>query len=229
MNSSNLTVRASWLAMATAGFAATLLGLSLIQGISQGQFQIVRSVEEMTSLLLANAIALRLEFLIDFIFLILYGAFFALLPSALKENTELSQSQLMAARATSVALLLTALLDAAENSHILGELALASKGITLSQTQIVFQAVLSQVKFVLSYFGLFMMSFALDSRSTSERLLAQVLRWVQAPLGLAIFVAEPPLLRPLYLCRAVFFVVGMLWIAAVLKRRSFGITDNSLT
>jgi hypothetical protein len=212
--------RLSALAFATATIAALLLGLALVNGVSQGQFQVVRPAEAMTHLLVASSGPIRLEIFIDSLFLVLYGSFFALLPAALEEHAPMSHAQAISARAASAALLLTALFDAMENAHILAELASASNGLVLSQTGIALQAVASQVKFVVSYFGLFILSFALDAQVTSERLLALVLRWVQAPIGVAIFVAEPPLLRPLYVTRAVFFVVGMLWIALVLRRRA---------
>ena len=220
MHSDRLADRVFTLAMATACLAAVLLGLSLVNGVSQGQFQIVRSADEMARMLVASRAPMRLELFIDFLFLLLYGSFFTLLPAALEAHAPMSHTQAIAARAASAALIITALLDASENAHILTELASASSGIALSSFEIALQAVLSQVKFVVSYFGLFMLSYALDSRVTSERLLALVLRWVQAPLGLAIFVAEPPFLRPLYLTRAVFFVVGMCWIGLVLRRRA---------
>jgi hypothetical protein len=91
---------------------------------------------------------------------------------------------------------------------------------SLSQGAIQWQAIASQVKFVASYFGLLLIAFALDPADRVERWLALTLRWVQAPVGVAIFVVGPPFLRPLYLARAVFFVVGLLWLAAALQRRA---------
>lgn len=208
------------LAIAGAAAAAVLLALSLVQGVSQGQYQVIRPAAEMTAMLLANGAALKTELWVDFLFLILYGSFFALLPSALAQGFEPSHQGAVAARAGATALLLTAALDAAENANLLSSLSMAAQGLPLSQDAIQAQAVASQVKFVASYFGLFALSFALDPSDRTERALAFVLRWIQAPVGVAIFVASAPVLRPLHLARAVFFVVGLLWIAAVLAQRA---------
>lgn len=43
---------------------------------------------------------------------------------------------------------------------------------------------------------------------------------MQAPVGVAVFAVAPLLLAPLYLVRAVFCVVGLLWLAALLVRRA---------
>lgn len=205
------------LALAAAIAAAVLLAMSLLHGVSQGQFEVVRPAADMAEQLVRNAIALRLELFVDFLFLILYGACFALLPAALAGLADPRGP--IAARLGSAALLVTAFLDAAENAHLLSALVTAEQGMPLSQGAIQWQAIASQVKFVASYAGLFLIAFALDPADRVERWLAHTLRWVQAPVGVAIFVVGPPFLRPLYLMRAVFFVVGLLWLAALLQRR----------
>jgi hypothetical protein len=206
------------LALASAGAAAVLLALSLLHGVSQGQFEVVRPAAEMAEMLVRNALAMRVELFVDFLFLVLYGACFALLPGALGGPADPRGS--VPARLGAAALLLTAFLDAAENAHLLSALATAEQGMSLSQGAIQWQAIASQVKFVASYFGLLLIAFALDPADRVERWLALTLRWVQAPVGVAIFVVGPPFLRPLYLARAVFFVVGLLWLAAALQRRA---------
>jgi hypothetical protein len=120
------------------------------------------------------------------------------------------------ARIATVALCFTAVLDALENAHILSLLVQAERELPLSQAAINLQAVLSQAKFLFSYFGLFLISFAIECERPVERLLAFALRWIQMPLGIAVFVATPPLLAPLYLSRAIFFVVGMWMMAYVI-------------
>lgn len=57
-------------------------------------------------------------------------------------------------------------------------------------------------------------------RDRGERALAGTLRRVPAPVGVAVFAVAPLLLGPLYLVRAVFCVVGLLWLAALLVRRA---------
>ena len=122
------------------------------------------------------------------------------------------------------ALLITAFLDAAENSHILSMLSMAEQGQAIGQSEIAGQMVESQIKFLFSYFGLFVLSFALPQGTLVEKVAVFVLRWVQLPVGIAIFVLPAELIRPLVIFRAIFFFAG-LWAwpgssrAAAVKRR----------
>lgn len=209
-----------WLAIATGVAALTLMCLAFMHNATQAVFQQVMPAAAYASLLLEKAPALRIEFFVDNLFLCLYGVFFALLPSALKESGAQSSTEAMATKLAAAALLLTTFLDAVENSHILSMLAQVTAGQTLSQEGINLQAIGSQVKFLSSYAGLFALSFGLNGGTKAEKSLAFVLRWVQAPLGVAAFVAQPPILLPIHLGRAVFFWAGMFWIAYVLYQRS---------
>lgn len=213
--------RLVWLAGATGVVATLLLAMAIAQHGSHGMFQVVRPVPQYAALLVERSSVLRAEMFVDNLFVCLYASFFLLLPKALTPATASVDSDFsaLASRRAAAALLLTAVLDAAENAHLLSLMVQALQGQDLSQTAINMQAAASQVKFLASYAGLFLLSFALDGDGWAERGLSLVLRWVQAPVGVAIFVAQPPLLVPLYFLRAVFFALGMVWIAWVLHER----------
>lgn len=208
------------LAVVTGALAALLLALALTQHGSQAAFQVVRPASQYAELLLQRASALRLEMWVDNLFLCLYAALFLLLERALTSTAPNSSAEVgRAARIAGWALGLTALLDAAENAHILSMLAQAEAGLIPSQVGIDYQAAESQVKFLLSYVGLVALSFALTADTWAERALSFVLRWVQAPIGVAVFVTPQPALTWLYLMRASFFVLGLWWLAYVLLAR----------
>jgi hypothetical protein len=60
----------------------------------------------------------------------------------------------------------------------------------------------------------------LPSETVIEKLLVFSLRWIQLPIGVGIFVVPVELVRPLFICRAVFFFVGLWTTAWVVWRRA---------
>jgi hypothetical protein len=78
----------------------------------------------------------------------------------------------------------------------------------------------SQIKFLFSYFGLFVFSFALPQSTIIEKSLVFVFRWVQLPVGIGIFVLPAELVRPLFVFRAVFFFAGLWATAWIITRRA---------
>jgi hypothetical protein len=92
-------------------------------------------------------------------------------------------------------------LDAAENAHILSMLSMAEQGQTIAQGEIVGQMVASQIKFMFSYFGVFVLSFALPQSNMIEKLVVFIFRWVQLPVGVAVLSLPVELVRPLFIFR----------------------------
>lgn len=204
------------LAVAAGGLALVLLIVALASQGSHQIFQINRPAADYARLLVQRAVILRAELGVDYVFLCVYGATFVALAATLcawaRDNADRDFTRVFA-WGGAAALVLTAFLDAIENAHILSLLTRAEQGQPLPQASIAAQMVASQVKFVSSYFGLLLLSFALPAATRVEKLLVFTLRWVQLPLGVSIFVVPLDFVKPLSLARAVFFVVG-LWLTA---------------
>jgi hypothetical protein len=203
--------------------ALVLLSLALATHGSQGMFQLNRPAAEYSALLLNRAAPLRIDLAVDFIYICVYAAFFVKLASvlpALRQQTGNEHAPSVSSAVWVSALLATALLDALENTHILAMLSSAEHGVPIPQDAIVWQAVESQMKFLFSYFGLFLLSFYVPAESLFERGFAFVLRWVQAPVGIAIFVLPLEAAKPFYLARALFFILGFWSMAWIVHRRS---------
>jgi hypothetical protein len=193
-------------AVGAAGAAtAFLLLLIALAGGSQEPFQLTGSVEGYAALLQARAGWLRVSFTFDTIFIVLYVSYFLLLSAALK--TEANAGLLQAA---SGGMILTGLLDAAENAHILAMLGHVEKGLPLQLPEIEWQMVASQVKFLSSYLALFLLGLVFPKTTGLEKLTAWSLLLVQLPVGALIFTAPRSWAVPLVLCRAMFFIFGFL-------------------
>ena len=223
-NSERATVS---LATMAGTLALVLLILALVSQGSHQVFQINRPAADYAKLLLHRSATLKAELGIDFIFVCVYGATFIALATTLSEWARGRGDSAFSAVfgwGGAAALVVTALLDAIENAHILSLLAMAEQGQLIAQSSIATQMAASQVKFVASYFGLFLLSFALPAESRVEKLLVFSLRWLQLPLGVSIFVVPPDFVKPLSVARAIFFVAGF-WMTAYMvqargRRRS---------
>jgi hypothetical protein len=78
----------------------------------------------------------------------------------------------------------------------------------------------SQIKVLFSYFGVFVLSFALPQSTIIERLTVFVFRWLQLPVSVAILVLPLELVRQLFIFRAVFFFAGLLATAWIIAHRA---------
>src|SRR5258708_26515719 len=107
-----------------------------------------------------------------------------------------------------------------ENAHILSMLSMAEQNMPIGQSDIAGQMVESQIKFLFSYFGLFVLSFALPQSTIIEKSVIFVFRWVQLPVGIGILVLPAELARPLFVLRAVFFFAGLWATAWIIARRA---------
>jgi hypothetical protein len=151
-------------------------------------------------LLIARAPFLRADLGLDFIFIVIYSGFFVSLALVLKRWAEGQPFQGNVATIVNIAtaaLLITGVLDAAENAHILSMLSMAEQGQTIAQGEIVGQMVASQIKFMFSYFGVFVLSFALPQSNMIEKLVVFIFRWVQLPVGVAVLSLPVELVRPI--------------------------------
>jgi hypothetical protein len=203
--------------------AATLFALALATKGSQGLFQVIRPAADYAALLIQRAPFLRADLGVDFIFIVVYAAFFVSLALVLKawvRDKPFADNIAVIVNVAVTALLVTAVLDAAENAHILSMLSMAEQGLPIGQSEIAGQMVESQIKFLFSYFGLFVLSFALPQSTIIEKSVVFVFRWVQLPVGIGILVLPAELVRPLFIFRAVFFFAGLWATAWIIARRA---------
>ena len=203
--------------------AFTLFALALATQGSQGLFQINRPAADYAALLIQRAPFLRADLGLDFIFIVIYSAFFVSLALVLKRwvaGQPFQDNVATVVNIATAALLITGVLDVAENAHILAMLSMAEQGQGIGQSEIAGQMVESQIKFLFSYFGVFVLSFALPQSTIIERLTVFVFRWLQLPVGVAILVLPVELVRPLFIFRAIFFFAGLWATAWIIARRA---------
>ena len=199
------------LAMLAALTVACMVAAILTTRGSQDFFQTARPLEAYGAYLATPLVTfgLRLNLGLDNFFLILYGAFFVVLTIRLRE--------LLDPRLLTVALgamLLTVLLDAVENHHIMTMVHSIQSALPLSPADGELQMIASQVKFHASYFAVFLFSFGFLQFGRMGRAIA-VLLWLYIPCGVLISVVPVESARLLVLGRTIFFVFAFI-LSAVL-------------
>ena len=201
------------LALLNALIVVALLASALIAGISQEPFQIARLADLNVARLLQNPTGLRINVGIDNLFIVAYCAFFALFAARLKPVLD----PLLLGLAFG-AILLTALLDAIENHHILVMLFSAEQNlpITVAETQI--QMIASSVKFHANYVASALFAFGFYRLGGLGKPIALLLWFAYLPLGLAIFALPVEFARPLVIARTLFFITVFAMIALVFWR-----------
>jgi hypothetical protein len=200
-------------AFVTSLCAALLLVLALATDGSQGLFQLFMPPADYAALLMERASILRLDIGVDLLFIAAYLSFFVLWAQHIAAA---GANRTLAAIALGL-IMVTALLDAIENAHILAMLRAVELGVLPSQGELLGQQVASQVKFQAVYCG--MAVLGLLWRPRKGRIWLSVLFIAQLVAGLAIFVAFGTALKLLYLFRASLFVVGPLLVAALMETR----------
>jgi hypothetical protein len=198
-------------AFATSACALILLALALATGGSQGLFQLYAPVPDYSALLLKRASVLRLDIGIDLLFIAAYLSFFVLMARQLLVS---GADRLLVSIALGL-VMMTALLDAIENAHILAMLRAVENGGGLSAGQILAQQVASQVKFQAAYYGMAGLGLLWPMRAGWGWIKALFI--LQLVAGLGIFVVAGGALKLLYLIRATFFVIGPLLIVGSVK------------
>jgi hypothetical protein len=170
---------------------------------SQDFFQIARALPDYAAHLAEtplNAPGLRINLGLDNLFMIFYAAFFVLLATRLRE--------LVDGRILTVALaamLLTALLDALENHHIMTMVHSIENALPLAVGDGQFQMVASQIKFHASYLSVLLFSLGLWKLGSLGRLIAVSL-WCYIPCGVLLSVLPADSAKALVLARTVFFI-----------------------
>jgi hypothetical protein len=197
--------------LAALAFLASAIVLCMVAGIlaaggfSQEFFELGPSPAAVAAQLTdqpAHTFGLRLNVGLDNLFIIAYSAFFVLL--AVRFRGLLSPITIGVALG---ALLLTALLDAVENHHILLMLHAFQHSEPLSAEQLEFQMVASNLKFHASYLGAFLFAFGFYRLGGLGRVIAWLL-WLYVPLGMIAFAVPVEIVTPFALARTVFFILA---------------------
>jgi hypothetical protein len=183
----------------------------LTTGGTQDFFQTARSVEAYGAYLATPLVALglRLNLGLDNLFMIFYGAFFIMLSVRLRAM--LDGRLLTVALA---AMMLTLVLDAIENHHIMTMVHSVQNGLPISVTDGQLQMIASQVKFHASYLAALLFAFGFLQFGRLGRIIAVVL-WCYIPCGVLISVTPVESAQPLVLGRTIFFVFAFI-LSAVL-------------
>jgi hypothetical protein len=150
----------------------------------------------------AHTLGLRINLGLDNLFIVVYSAFFVFL--AVRLRTLLSPAIVAVALA---ALLLTAILDAVENHHILLMLHDFQHGAPISADELQWQMLVSNLKFHASYVGAFLFAFGFYRLGGLARVIAALVWFGYVPLGMITFVVPVELITPFALARTVFFVL----------------------
>jgi hypothetical protein len=190
---------------------AAMVVAILTTGGTQDFFQSARPIEAYAAYLATPLVALglRLNLGLDNLFMIFYGAFFIVLSVRLR--TLLDGRLLTVALA---AMMLTVVLDAIENHHIMTMVHSVQNGLPLSVTDGQLQMIASQVKFHASYLAALLFAFGFLQFGRLGRIIAVVL-WCYIPCGVLISVTPVESAQPLVLGRTIFFVFAFI-LSAVL-------------
>jgi hypothetical protein len=146
---------------------------------------------------------------LDNAFILLYSTCFLLLGRHL---VKVGGNRTLAVAGTSL-LMLTAILDMAENLHFLTMISMAQVSVPISAGEIALQVWESLIKFHISYIGLFLLGLVIPVDTTALRVLAYSLKYVQWPVGMLIYVGPELWTKPLVFGRLSFFLAGMLIVA----------------
>ncbi|MBI2769928.1 MAG: hypothetical protein HYX47_09915 [Burkholderiales bacterium] len=195
-----------------------MFGIFAAAGIGQDPLQYVHPAAEYARILLRNPPVLRLVIGLDNLFIVFYCTMFMALGSLLWRS---GRPRLLVGAALGL-LSLSGLLDLAENMHFLTMLSAAVQGLEIGATEIGLQVLESLVKFHVSYFGLFLLGWVLPGETRLEKALCFALRWVQLPVGLAIYLVPAGLAVPLVITRFAFFVLALWALALVFRMRESG-------
>ena len=190
--------------LAASVLALGMLVLAMTTGVSQEWFELVHTTAEYGGRLVAQDATLRLAFTFDDLFLLSYATFFALFCV---ERWNRSPRVLVVLQLVFGEL--TAVLDMAENHHILAMLAASKIGVLPTAGDITFQVLESAVKFHVSYLAMIFAAFIYPREKILGRLVAWGTGLVYPILGAVAFTAPPDLVAWLSLARVLFFVVGL--------------------
>lgn len=200
------------LALGALACLLAMAAVSLVAGVSQETFEIVRDPVAYAGLLRIHARTVRALFGIDSAFLVFYSAFFVVFVRRIA--TERTRPWLWVAL---VFLLVTALFDMVEDHHILALLYAAELGHSPSWEQLTFQHTVSAVKFNLSYAGLFLLGMGVPRETWAGIGLALLLTVGTVLQGVWLYAAPPDMLPAGNLGRHFGFVLGFLLVLPLLR------------
>jgi hypothetical protein len=207
--------------LALLALAACLVVAAMVAGVvmthsSQEFFQSARAVEQMAARLADNpsaALGVRINLGLDNAFIVLYVSFFALLTVRVRGIIDPWVAGLACG-----ALLLTGVLDAAENQHILTLLHSLQAQLPVSVQETQLQMILSGVKFESSYVGAFLFAFGYSRLGGVGKAIAWIVWAGYIPFGLLISVWPVESVAPLALARTACFI-GLFLLSAILFGR----------
>jgi hypothetical protein len=213
--------RITLLALAAIGCLTAMIAITSVSGVSQESFEIARSPEVYAAELMAHPGAIRALFGIDSAFLVLYATLFAVAGRTLETSATRALVTLSIA-----AMLGTAVLDMIEDHHILAMLYGIESGSSPTAGQLAFQHTLSQVKFNVSYLGLFLLGLAVPRATLAGRALALLLTVGTLVQGAVLYAAPVAMLPVGNFGRWLGFVVGFALLIPVARHRAAGATET---
>lgn len=191
-----------------------MVAITFATGVSQETFEIYRAPAEYCADLRAHVLALRALFGIDSAFLVLYSALLLAFVRAIA-RPEVRLFLIVAVAAS----LVTGVLDMVEDHHILAMLRAAERGIDATSGEIAFQHALSQVKFNLSYLGLFLIGLSVPRDTRAGVVLAWLLTAGTLVQGMWLYAAPDDALPLGNVGRWVGYVAGFSLLTVVARHR----------
>jgi hypothetical protein len=194
------------LAFVASAIVVCMVAGAVATGFSQEFFELMPSFAAVTGQLAdqpAHSLGLRLNLGLDNLFIVVYCAFFVFLAARLRD--------LLNSVAIGVALgaiLLTGLLDAIENHHILSVLEAFQNATPISSEEMRLQFVESNLKFHGSYVSAFLFAFGFYRLGGLGRAIAFLLWFGYVPLGMITFAVPTDVTVPFALTRTAFFVLA---------------------
>ncbi len=186
-----------------------LSSLTLITGVSQQAFEIVRAPEPYAAALVRDATWLRAIIAIDDVFIAAYVTATVLLGTMLARRRFEPIHVLIIAGGVA-----GGVLDLEENHHILAMLRMAENGLAIPIEQILRRTDLSQLKWMLGHLAFVLVGVAIAGRGSIMRSFRFSLIAVQLPLGALCWAVSSPTWQPvLFWARYLSFVSGFFLVA----------------
>ena len=197
------------LSLAAIVLLCAMVTITLVSGVSQESFEIVRLPEIYAADLLAHAGAVRALFGLD-----VYAAVFVTLGKEIA-----TQSTRWLVPVGVGAMLATALLDMTEDHHVLAMLYGAENGAGPTAAEIAFQHTMSQVKFNVSYLGSFFFGLSVPRHTTVGKVLAALLTVGTLAQGAWLYAAPVATLPAGNLGRWIGYLLGFGLVIAMVRSR----------
>jgi hypothetical protein len=205
MNDAGLNRSLAILAFLASAVVFCMVAGAVATGFSQEFFELAPSPAAVAAQLSdqpAHSFGLRLSLALDNLFIVLYCAFFVFLAVRLRDV--LSPVMIGVALGS---MLLTGLLDAIENHHILAVLHAFQNAAPISSEEMQLQLVESNLKFHGSYVSAFLFAFGFYRLGGLGRVIAFLLWFGYVPFGMITFAVPTDIAAPFALARAAFFVL----------------------